>query len=53
MERIIMLNNETFYPTPKPLIDRMLAKIQGRPQTILEPSAGAGTIIKRMKDYRI
>jgi len=53
MERIIMLNNETFYPTPKPLIDRMLAKIQGRPQTILEPSAGARTIIKRMKDYRI
>ncbi|HON93885.1 MAG TPA: DUF4942 domain-containing protein [Methanoregulaceae archaeon] len=44
-------NNKTFYPTPEPLIDRMIAKIKGRPNTVLEPSAGTGAIIKRMLNY--
>ncbi|HOD97367.1 MAG TPA: DUF4942 domain-containing protein [Syntrophales bacterium] len=46
-----MLNNDTFYPTPVPLIDRMIAKIKGRPQTVLDPAAGMAAIIERMRDY--
>ena len=34
-----------FYPTPKPLIDRLYAKIKNRPKHILEPSAGRGDIL--------
>ena len=43
--------NDTFYPTPKELIDKMLAKVQGKPQSILEPSAGKGDIVKAIEDY--
>jgi hypothetical protein len=39
-----MINND-FYPTPKPLAERMIAKIKGHPSKILEPSAGAGDLI--------
>jgi hypothetical protein len=46
--------NETlkahFYPTPKALISRMLAKVKGSPDRILEPSAGKGDIIEYLKD---
>jgi hypothetical protein len=43
-----MLNNPSFYPTPKHLIDKMLAKVKGYPDRVLEPSAGKGDIITRM-----
>lgn len=45
------LANKNFYPTPEPLIDRMIKKVKGNPVTILEPSAGSGAIIERMKKY--
>jgi len=45
-----MLNNKSFYPTPGRLIRQMVEKIQGNPQTILEPSAGKGDIIDYIKD---
>ncbi|MBU0707051.1 DUF4942 domain-containing protein, partial [Patescibacteria group bacterium] len=46
-----MLNNKTYYPTPKPLIDKMLAKIQGKNiHKILEPSAGKGDIINALQN---
>jgi len=41
-----MLNNKSFYPTPSPLIQRMLSKIKGYPDKVLEPSAGKGDIIE-------
>lgn len=41
-----MLNNKNFYPTPKPLIRKMLAKVQGTPKKVLEPSAGKGDIVE-------
>lgn len=40
-----MLSNKTFYPTPPHLISKMLAKIQGKPKRILEPSAGKGDLV--------
>ena len=43
-----MLNNASFYPTPKHLIDRMIDKVKGYPDRVLEPSAGKGDIITRM-----
>ena len=43
------LANKNFYPTPEPLIDRMIKKVKGNPVTILEPSAGSAAIIERMK----
>jgi len=46
-----MLNNKTFYPTPDDLIDRMLAKIKNTPTTVLDPQAGDGAIVERMKAY--
>lgn len=42
--------NKNFYPTPKPLIDKMISKINGKPDNILEPSAGKGDIVERIKD---
>jgi len=42
-----MHDAEQFYPTPKPLADRMAGElIKSRPTTILEPSAGDGALIK-------
>lgn len=38
-------NNKNFYPTPENLVKQMIVKIDGHPQTILEPSAGKGDII--------
>ncbi len=37
--------NKDFYPTPKHLAEKMIAKVKGHPQKILEPSAGKGDII--------
>uniref|UniRef100_A0A6M3IZH3 DUF4942 domain-containing protein n=2 Tax=viral metagenome TaxID=1070528 RepID=A0A6M3IZH3_9ZZZZ len=45
-----MLTNKTFYPTPRPLIRRMVSKIKGEVVTILEPSAGKGDIIEYFSD---
>lgn len=45
--------NKNFYPTPKKLIRKMWNKIDEQNiQTILEPSAGKGDIIKYIKDNR-
>jgi len=41
-----LLNNKTFYPTPKKLADKMIWKINGNPVKILEPSAGKGDLIE-------
>ena len=41
---------KNFYPTPKPLIRKMVAKVQGQPGKILEPSAGKGDIVDYIKD---
>ena len=42
--------NSTFYPTPKHLIGKMVAKINHDPKKILEPSAGKGDIVDYMID---
>jgi len=42
--------NKNFYPTPKPLIRKMVAKIQKEPVKILEPHAGSGDIVEYIKD---
>ena len=42
--------NNTFYPTPKALVERMIKKIQGNPGKILEPSAGKGDIIEGLRN---
>ena len=42
--------SSSFYPTPKLLIDKMLSKINGAPDSILEPSAGKGDIVERIRD---
>lgn len=44
----MLLSNKNFYPTPDKLIDRMIAKIQGEPVKILDPSAGSGAILSRL-----
>lgn len=36
---------DQFYPTPRALAAKMAAKIQGCPDEILEPSAGAGDLV--------
>ena len=43
---MIITNNETFYPTPEYLLDKITAGIKwGEVKTILEPSAGKGDIV--------
>lgn len=37
--------NKSFYPTPEKLIKRMISKVKGEPEKVLEPSAGKGDII--------
>jgi phospholipid N-methyltransferase len=43
-----MFNNiKDFYPTPKPLINKMLSKIDWKMvQSVLEPSAGKGDLVE-------
>lgn len=44
---------DTFYPTPKPLIKRMIGKIQLKEPwgaKVLEPSAGKGDIVEALTD---
>jgi len=45
-------DNKNFYPTPKSLITKMIAKVEGYPSYILEPSAGRGDIVESLKDCR-
>lgn len=45
-------DNDNFYPTPDSLITKMIGKSQGDPQRILEPSAGKGDIIGRLREER-
>ncbi len=40
-----MFSNGTFYPTPENLASKMVAKINGHPVAILEPSAGKGDLV--------
>jgi hypothetical protein len=40
-----MFSNGTFYPTPENLASKMVAKINGHPAAILEPSAGKGDLL--------
>lgn len=42
--------NKDFYPTPKHLAEKMLSKIKGHPEKILEPSAGKGDLIDAMME---
>ena len=42
--------DKNFFPTPKNLINKMLAKIKNNPEKILEPSAGKGDIVDALKD---
>lgn len=45
-----MFENSNLYPTPDWLIDKMLSKVELRSiRNILEPSAGLGSIIERIK----
>jgi len=41
---------KNFYPTPKPLISKMMYKVTGSHMNILEPSAGKGDIIEHIKE---
>lgn len=47
-----MLNNKTFYPTPKNLIRKMVEKVHLPAVNVLEPSAGKGDIVDYLKDQR-
>ena len=38
-------DNKNFYPTPPELVEKMIGKIVGHPNKILEPSAGKGSLI--------
>ncbi len=41
-----MLLNKNFYPTPAPLISKMVYKIKGTPRKVLEPHAGKGDLVE-------
>lgn len=42
--------NSSFYPTPKALAQKMVAKIKDIPEKILEPSAGKGDLIEAIRE---
>lgn len=46
------VNNEDFYPTPRTLFKKMIKKVESwyDIKTILEPSAGSGTLCDYLKD---
>lgn len=46
-----VIDNKNFYPTPPALIARMIAKINKRPELILEPSAGKGNIVAALNKH--
>lgn len=41
--------NSGFYPTPSALASKMVAKIHGHPEMILEPSAGKGDLVEKVR----
>lgn len=43
--------NADFYPTPRPVIDRMIAGIDLKGSIVLEPSAGSGAILSVLKEF--
>lgn len=45
-----MLDNQ-FYPTPRSLARKMVDKVRGIPEYVLEPSAGKGDLIDAYSDY--
>lgn len=46
-------NNPDFYPTPESLASKMIAKVEwNNVQTILEPSAGKGDLVKAIQNHR-
>lgn len=50
--------NSNFYPTPETIVDEMIKKVDfNKVKTILEPSAGKGDIVKKLKviktEYRL
>ena len=49
---MLHLLNDSFYPTPRSLASKMIAKIRIHPSNILEPSAGRGDIIDALFDHR-
>ena len=53
MRLIHTIDNDEFYPTPATLVKRMLAGIDwNMVQTVLEPSAGKGDILREVASYR-
>jgi hypothetical protein len=44
-------DNKDFYPTPKSVIEQMLAGVYLANKTVLEPSAGKGDIVDYLKEY--
>ena len=49
MRLIQTIDNDEFYPTPATLVKRMLAGIDwNMVQTVLEPSAGKGDILREL-----
>lgn len=45
--------SSNFYPTPQRLVNRMIAKVNGNPDNVLEPSAGKGDIINALCASRL
>lgn len=48
---MIFYNNPDFYPTPDPVIDRMLMDDSPAGLVVLEPSAGSGNIVRKLNEY--
>lgn len=42
--------NDTFYPTPKSLQEKMFAKIVGQPDKVLDPEAGKGDLLEGLNE---
>lgn len=42
--------NDTFYPTPKSLQEKMYAKIVGQPDKVLDPEAGKGDLLEGLNE---
>lgn len=45
------LFDRDFYPTPREVIDRMLINVDVSGKTVLEPSAGSGSIVDVLNEY--
>lgn len=47
---MLTINNKTFYPTPRELIRKMVARIKGSKNNALDSSAGRGDIIEYLQE---